>query len=108
MDVKIGEKIERRAVLIGVVSRSIGCATQYPGIYTKVSSYIGWINHWINRKARYGCSNGIKEQSKKKGSSRKKAKESLKEKSSSRKKSSREKKTAKKIIKKKDYIVWGK
>ena len=91
MDVKIGGKIEQRAVLIGIVSRSIGCARQHPGIYTKVSSYLEWINFRINKKARYRCSNEIKEQSKKKTFSRKKAKNSSKEKSSSRKKSSREK-----------------
>ena len=108
MDVKIGGKIERRAVLIGLVSRSIGCARQYPGIYTKVSSYLRWINRWINRKAKYRCSNEIKVQSKKKRSSRKKAKKSSKKRSSSRNKALRKKKTVKKIKTKKDYIIWGK
>ena len=78
MDVKIGGKIEQRAVLIGIVSRSIGCARQHPGIYTKVSSYLEWINFRINKKARYRCSNEIKEQSKKKKFSRKKAKKIIK------------------------------
>lgn len=32
-----------RATLIGVVSFGIGCATN-PGVYTRVTSYLGWIN----------------------------------------------------------------
>ena len=108
MDVKIGGKIERRAVLIGIVSRSIGCARQYPGIYTKVSSVLRWIQFRINKKAKYRCSYEIKEQSKGNRSSRKKPKKPSKKKRSSSRKTLREKKTAKKIQTKKDYIIWGK
>ena len=103
MDVKIGGKIERRAVLIGVVSRSIGCARQYPGIYTKVSSVLKWINTYINSKPKFGCSNEIKGQSQEESSSRQKS-----SRSSSSKKSPRNKKNVEKTKEKKDYIVWGK
>ena len=103
MDVKIGGKIERRAVLIGVVSRSIGCARQYPGIYTKVSSVLTWINLKINKKAKYRCANEIKDSSEEKSSPRRKS-----SRSSSKEKSPGKGKNLTKRKEKKDYIVWGK
>ena len=34
----------RRRVLVGIVSAGKGCGSkEYPGIYTRVSSYLGWI-----------------------------------------------------------------
>ena len=72
MDTKIRDKVERRAMLIGIVSRGIGCARrQAPGIYTKVTSYIDWINGYINKKKRYRCSGFIRKSFSKKSSSKK-------------------------------------
>ena len=48
-------------MLIGIVSRGIGCARrQAPGIYTKITSYIDWINGYINKKKRYRCSRFVR------------------------------------------------
>ena len=42
----IGEGENRRAFLVGIVSRGAGCGRiDSPGIYTKVSSYSHWIEH---------------------------------------------------------------
>ena len=72
MDTKIRDKIERRAMLIGIVSRGIGCARrQAPGIYTKITSYIDWIKGYINKKKRYRCSRFIRKSFSKKNSSMK-------------------------------------
>ena len=59
-------------MLIGIVSRGIGCARrQAPGIYTKITSYIDWINGHINKKKRYRCSRFNKKSFSKKSSSTK-------------------------------------
>ena len=59
-------------MLIGIVSRGIGCARrQAPGIYTKISSYLDWINGYINKKKRYRCSKFIRKSFSKKSSSKK-------------------------------------
>ena len=59
-------------MLIGIVSRGIGCARrQAPGIYTKITSYIDWINGYINKKKRYRCSRFNKKSFSKKSSSTK-------------------------------------
>lgn len=44
----IGHGETKRAVLIGIVSRGAGCGRKdTPGIYTKVSSYVKWIQKHI-------------------------------------------------------------
>ena len=38
-------KVENKFILVGVTSWGIGCGLEnYPGIYTKVSTYLEWIN----------------------------------------------------------------
>ncbi|XP_054159488.1 U21-ctenitoxin-Pn1a-like [Oppia nitens] len=36
-----------RAILVGVVSFGVGCATDYPGVYTKVSHFLDWISSHV-------------------------------------------------------------
>ena len=46
----VGEGENKRAVLVGIVSRGSGCARKdSPGVYTKVSAYKNWINSKIRR-----------------------------------------------------------
>ena len=44
----VGKGERKRAVLVGIVSRGAGCGRRdSPGIYTKVSSYVTWIQKYI-------------------------------------------------------------
>ena len=51
--VKIGNKVKRRAMLIGVVSRGVGCGReQFPGIYTRITQYLSWIYDYVKKSGR--------------------------------------------------------
>ena len=40
----MGKGLNKRAFIIGIVSRGLGCARlNSPGVYTRVSKYLGWI-----------------------------------------------------------------
>ena len=48
---KIGDHVEERAFIVGVVRRGLGCARKdAPGVYTRVSQYIDWIYKYIRYK----------------------------------------------------------
>ena len=56
LDMQVGERIEKRAMLIGIVSRGTGCArTNSPGIYTRVKMYMNWILRHIKKSGK--CEN---------------------------------------------------
>lgn len=38
-----GPSGDGRLVIVGVVSYGIGCGGNYPGVYTRTSTYIDWI-----------------------------------------------------------------
>lgn len=41
--------IDKKFTLVGVTSWGIGCGLEnYPGIYTKMTNYLQWINDKIN------------------------------------------------------------
>jgi hypothetical protein len=41
---------DQRMVMVGVMSGGIGCGrANIPGVYTSVTSYLGWINETISR-----------------------------------------------------------
>ena len=51
--IKVGNKVQRRAMLIGVVSRGVGCGReQYPGIYTRITQYLSWIYDYVKKSGR--------------------------------------------------------
>ena len=63
--VKYRGVVESRAMLIGVVSRGIGCARKdSPGVYTRVREYIRWIYKYV--KISGSCSKSRKTRRKRK------------------------------------------
>ena len=57
--VKFGNKVRSRAMLIGVVSRGIGCGRKdTPGVYTRIKEYISWIYRYVKRSG--NCSKSKK------------------------------------------------
>jgi hypothetical protein len=38
----------RRWELIGITSYGDGCATEYPGVYTRVTAFLTWIQQFVN------------------------------------------------------------
>ena len=51
--VKFGSYVRSKAMLIGIVSRGIGCGRKdTPGVYTRIKEYIPWIYRYVKRSGR--------------------------------------------------------
>ena len=64
--VKRGNKTQKRAMLIGVVSRGVGCGReQFPGIYTRITHYLPWINKHVRKSGKCSGSRNTSKRKKK-------------------------------------------
>jgi secreted trypsin-like serine protease len=48
LEIKLYGQSKLIPFLVGLTSFGIGCATDSPGVYTRVSSYIDWIETAVN------------------------------------------------------------
>jgi secreted trypsin-like serine protease len=48
LEIKLYGQSKLIPFLVGITSFGIGCATNKPGVYTRVSSYIDWIESVVN------------------------------------------------------------
>ena len=87
MPMKFGKRIEKRAFIVGIVSRGLGCARKdSPGVYTRTKKYIKWMYKYIKK---HSCSNPHKKSNRKNRARSRRKKNKKRNKSTRRKKKKR-------------------